>query len=193
MSTEDILVLEHPDRRYAEIVLNRPDKRNALSFKMWEALPNFIHFLEKNEMFRAIVLRGAGRHAFSGGADISEFASKRDTLENTRIYRDTMNSALRSLRTVSKPVIAVIQGHALGGGCELAISADLRIASDNARLGIGAARLGVVISYSNLVRLIHTIGFSRSRKMLLVSETFSAEEALNIGLVDYVVSDSEME
>jgi len=191
--SKEILLLERRERRFAEIVLNRPAQRNALTFQMWKDLANLMDLLAKDEVFRVIVLRGAGDHAFSAGADISEFMSTRDSLENTRIYRDTVNAALRSIRTISKPVIAIIQGYALGGGCELAISADLRIASEDASFAIGAARLGVVISYRNVVRLIHTIGLSHSRKMLLLSKAFSAKEALDIGLVDYVVTAPEME
>ena len=160
---------------------------------MWKELEKCIHLLDKDDDIRIIVIRGADNQPFSAGADIDEFKTTRDTVENTRAYRDIINSALMSVENTGKPVIAVINGYALGGGCEMALSADFRIASENARLGVTAARLGAVTSFHNARRLVRTVGASTAKVMLLFARSLTAKEALDKGLVDYVLPEEKID
>ncbi|MEK6660508.1 MAG: enoyl-CoA hydratase [candidate division NC10 bacterium] len=173
----------------AILTINRHAQRNSLSFEMWEAFPGYIKELNADPSVRVIVLTGAGGKAFASGADISEFASKRTGRDAAALYHRAVEETMASLEAASKPVIAMVNGFALGGGCELAIACDLRIAAESSSFGIPSAKLGVVISFSDTKRLVDLVGPAVAKEMLMTGRRLSAHEALGVGLVNRVVPD----
>lgn len=161
-SSELVRLVSHREDKWAEIRFCRPEKRNAFSLGMWRDLEAAVEKAGEDPDVRVLLLRGEGGQAFSAGADIGEFHLTRDTDEHARMYRDTINYALEAIQMIECPVIAVVEGFAFGGGCELAMAADLRIARENARFSIGAARLGTVVSYANVRHLVGEIGGGRT-------------------------------
>jgi enoyl-CoA hydratase/carnithine racemase len=167
----------------AHLVLNQPDKRNALAFEMWEAIPPLAAEAEADPSIAVLVVRGEGAH-FSAGADISEFRSRRTEPDDVVKYSETVERAERALIDMRKPSIAMINGYCLGGGCELALACDMRIAAADAVLGITASRLGIVYSFLATRRLVTAVGTSFAKYMLTTGAHVSAEEALRARLVD---------
>src|SRR4051812_11132109 len=136
----------------AELVLDRAAKRNALSYEMWSAIPHLVAQVEADNAVSVLIVRGAGDH-FSAGADISEFEARRTHPHAVVHYGEIVEQAEKSLLGMHKPSIAMISGYCLGGGCELALACDMRVASADAILGITAARLGIVYSFLSTYRL----------------------------------------
>jgi len=176
----------------AILTINRHAQRNSLSFEMWEAFPGYIKELNADPSVRVIVLTGAGDRAFASGADISEFTSKRTGRDAAALYHRAVEETMASLEAASRPIIAMVNGFALGGGCELAIACDLRIAAESSSFGIPSAKLGVVISFSDTKRLVDLVGPAVAKEMLMTGRRLSAREALAVGLVNQVVPDSSL-
>lgn len=176
----------------AELVLDRPDKRNALSFEMWEAIPRLVAHAEADDRISVLVVRGAGSH-FSAGADIGEFETRRSDPDDVARYGETVERAVRALLGMRTPSIAAVSGYCLGGGCELALACDLRVAAADATLGITAARLGVVYSFPSTHRLVVAVGASYAKYMLMTGAHVPAPEALRVRLVDRVVDGAELD
>ena len=174
----------------AVLTINRQAQRNSMSFEMWEAFPGYIKELDADPSVRVIVLTGAGEKAFASGADISEFDSKRTGREAAALYHHAVEATMATLEGFCKPVIAMVNGYAIGGGCELAVACDLRIAAESASFGIPSAKLGLVISFSDTKRLVDLVGPAVAKEMLMSGRRLSAKEALEIGLVNQVVPDS---
>ncbi|CTQ59065.1 enoyl-CoA hydratase [Roseibium album] len=172
----------------AEIVLNAPDRKNALSLSAWERIPGRLHELTANPEIRVCVIRGAGRRSFCAGADISEFKAIRSTPEAAMRYDAINVAAFKALKNVAVPVIAAIEGPCLGGGLGLALACDLRIASQTALFGIPAARLGLAYPPDALSDLLEVVSPSDAKKILFTGERFSAESALQMGLISEVLS-----
>ncbi len=169
----------------ATVTLHRPDVLNALNGQMLHDLEAVFTLLTGNPAVRAIVLTGAGPKAFAAGADIAEL-SKTDAASGEQLALRGQ-AVFRKIETCGKPVIAAINGFALGGGCELAMACTLRIASDTARLGQPEIKLGVIPGYGGTQRLPRLVGRSAALKLILTGEMIPAAEALRIGLVDEVV------
>lgn len=174
----------------AILTINREAQRNSMSLEMWEAFPGYIKELDGDPSVRVIVLTGAGEKAFASGADISEFDSKRTGRDAATLYHHAVEATMVSLEASSKPVIAMVNGFAIGGGCELAVACDLRIAAESASFGIPSAKLGLVISFSDTKRLVDLVGPAVAKEMLMSGRRLSAREALEVGLVNQVVPDS---
>ena len=174
----------------AVLTINRPDKLNALNSKVHLEGVQILDELKSDSEIRVLVIRGAGEKAFVAGADISEFA---DTTPVEQ--RDVMNS--RSLFTVletfPKPVIAMINGFCLGGGNELAMACDLRVASDKSRFGQPEINLGIICGGGGTQRLTRLIGESKAMEIILTGDMIDAQTALNYGLVNYIYSAEELE
>jgi enoyl-CoA hydratase/carnithine racemase len=183
------------DRRgpIATITINRPDQRNAISYNMWLELKRLASRVNDDADIRVLVIRGAGADAFSAGADITEFDKCRNNSAQARVYSDAFDGALDAIWDLGKPVIAMIQGFCVGGGLELACCADLRIAADGSRFGIPTARLGVLVGYREMRRLIHLVGVGGASEILLGARILDAHEALSMGLVTRVVTPSRLE
>jgi enoyl-CoA hydratase/carnithine racemase len=188
---EDLLV----ERRgaVATLVLNRPEVHNAFRYDMWRGLAAAMRDFGADPAVRAIVIRGAGERAFASGADIAEFPERRGTPEQAAAYGAAVADALGAVAAVEIPVIAMIHGYCIGGGCELAIACDLRIADTRARFGIPAAKLGVVLGVQELRELAGLVGLGAAKEILYTGRLFDADEALRIGLVNRVVPPEDLQ
>lgn len=173
--------------RVAIVTLARPDRLNAMSLAAWRRVSDIIALTSSNADVRVTVLRGLGDRAFGAGADISEFASTRMTPAAALEYNEAIARALRSIEEFPRPVIAMVHGLAVGGGCELACACDLRICADDARLGIPIGRLGVTLGHTETRAVLRLIGPSRLKWLLMSGELITAKTALAIGLVDQVI------
>lgn len=170
----------------AVITLNRPQVLNALNAATLEELSAAIEDVAADAAVRVVLLTGAGPKAFAAGADITELAGLDEA--SGRAYAVRGQAIFRRIETLGKPVIACINGFALGGGCELAMACTLRVASDAARLGQPEVKLGVIAGFGGTQRLPRLVGRGAALKILLTGAIVSAAEALRIGLVDEVVS-----
>ena len=168
----------------ASIILNRPEKRNALTPEMWQRLPELLDAFEADDSLRVLILRGKDATAFSAGADIESFA---DCYKNKKTAEQTQKqiaTAMQRLYDCPKPTIAMIQGPCVGGGLGLAVCCDLRFSDRTAQLGITPARLGLVYDLVNTKRLINLIGPSLTKDVLFSGRILKAEEAHKMRLID---------
>jgi enoyl-CoA hydratase len=173
------------------ITFNQPEKRNAVSQEMWQAMPEYVADLAADPAIRVVILRGAGETAFVAGADISQFKDRRRNAADEEEYRRISGAGSESLARLGKPLVAMIHGFCIGGGVSIAITCDLRIAADDARFGIPAARLGLGYHYKGMEKLMSLIGPSYTKELFFTARTdFSAQDALRMGLVtrDYALT-----
>jgi enoyl-CoA hydratase len=177
----------------AWVVLRNPARLNALRLEMWEALPATVAALAGDAGVRVVVLRGHGTEAFASGADISEFSSRRKDAGSAAAYEATTARAFEAVLACDKPVVAMIHGVCIGGGLALAACADLRIAADDARLAVPAARLGLGYHFSGVERLVRIVGPSSAAELFFTARQYNAAEAFRIGLVNQVVPKAELE
>jgi enoyl-CoA hydratase/carnithine racemase len=175
------------------IMLNNPARHNAASYEMWLALPLVLKGYAEDPEVRVVVLRGEGEKAFSAGADISQFKEKRTGTEAVKEYNAAADSANRALREFPKPLIAMIRGYCIGGGTAIAVACDIRIASDDARFGVPAAKLGLGYRFEGIERLADIVGPAFAAEIFYTARQFSAQEALQMGLVNRVVPAAEIE
>lgn len=175
------------------LVFNQPHKHNAITFDMWQGIAGAVKAFASDDSLRVVIVSGAGEKAFSAGADISEFEDKRASSESVEVYDRATLEAVESLVHIDKPTIAMIQGYCIGGGTELALSCDMRIASEDARFGIPAAKLGLAYRWNEVYPLVQLVGPSFAKEILFTGRQFSAEEALRMGMVNRVVPRSELE
>ncbi len=185
----DVLKVEKLDGRIALLTVNRPDKMNALNGEVRCALVGALADLRDDDEVRVIVLTGAGDRAFIAGADIKEFEGATPVQQLRAMVRGNIYSAMEDF---PKPIIAMIHGYCLGGGCELAMACDIRIASDRARLGQPEINLGIIPGGGGTQRLPRLVGEGRALKLILTGDMIGAEEAGRIGLVDEVVPADEL-
>ena len=174
----------------AIVTLDRPKVLNALNAATLAELDSAFDELADNPAMRVILLTGAGGRAFAAGADIRELAAL--TAEDGHAFALRGQAVLRTIETLGKPVIACIQGFALGGGCELAMACTLRLAADDARLGQPEVKLGIIAGYGGTQRLPRLVGRGAALKLLLTGAIIDAREALRIGLVDEVVPAADL-
>lgn len=172
------------------ITLNRESKLNALTIKTLQEIKAAVDLAQTDDAVKGIILTGAGPKAFAAGADISEFAHFSEE-QATRMSADG-HDVMNSIENSDKPVIAAVNGFALGGGCELAMACHMRVASDNARFGQPEVNLGVPPGYGGTQRLIQLIGKGKAIELLLTADAIDAATALQLGLVNYVVPQEEL-
>lgn len=182
------LIVERNDA-VVTVTLNQAAKLNAVSLAMWDRLGQVFAELDRDLDLRCIILRGAGERAFSVGADISEFEEHRSTAEKAKAYGKCTHGAMEHITACRHPVVARIDGLCVGGGLELATTADIRICSARSRFGIPIKRLGLVVAYAELDPLIQLIGPSNAKEILLEGQIFDATRAYDMGLVNRVVDD----
>lgn len=168
----------------ATLKIDRPEKRNAMSLEMWAAIPDLIDRVDGDEHIKVLVVRGDDH--FSAGADISEFATVRSGAAGGRAYNATVDAAEVAVADLAKPTIAAVTGFCIGGGCELALACDMRIASEEARLAITPAKLGLVYTLRSTRTLVETVGPAWARQILFTGDQLDARQALQIGLVNEV-------
>lgn len=172
------------------ITINRPDKLNALNKQVMADLQAVMHEVEDNAAIKAVILTGAGQKGFVAGADISEFIGL-NSGEGMDLARRGQEIFFR-IENCSKPVIAAINGFALGGGCELAMACHFRIASENAKFGQPEVNLGLIPGYGGTQRLVQLIGKGRALELLMTGGMIDAPTALQYGLVNYIVPQEEL-
>ncbi len=187
--TYETLLLEKRDR-VAIITINRPDKRNALNIKTREEGAALLEELRNDPSVGVVVFTGAGEKAFIAGADIAEFAGRTSITQ-----RDVMmgRSLFTAVDTFPKPVIAMINGFCLGGGCELALACDIRIASENAQFGQPEINLGIIPGGGGTQRLTRLVGEGKAMELILTGQFIDAKTAYAIGLINHVVPADQLE
>ena len=172
------------------ITINRPDKLNALNKKTVQEIGMAVKNGEADSDVKAIILTGAGQKSFVAGADITEFVGL--TVEQGKQLAKAGQDVFRSIETCSKPVIAAVNGFALGGGCELSMACHLRVASENAKFGQPEVNLGLIAGYGGTQRLIQYIGKTKAIELHMTGDLINAEQALQLGLVNYVVTQEQL-
>ncbi|MGH9908337.1 MAG: enoyl-CoA hydratase/isomerase family protein [Pyrinomonadaceae bacterium] len=185
----ETLLLERRER-VAIITINRPDKRNALNIKTREEGAALLDELRGDDSIGLVVFTGAGDKAFIAGADIAEFAGRTAIMQRDVMTRDSLFTAIDSF---PKPVIAMINGYCLGGGCELALACDLRIASETASFGQPEINLGIIPGGGGTQRLTRLVGEGKAMEMILTGDIIDAKTAFAIGLVNHVVPADQLE
>ena len=188
----DIVLTEIRDN-IATVILNRPEKLNALSKALWRRVGEVIADLSADESLRCLVLRGAGSKAFSPGADITRFETERADLAQAREYGRVMHATMETIRRCQHPTLAMIHGICVGGGLELALMCDLRICGESSRFGVPVNRIGVTMAYPEIAALIDLVGRATALEILLEGRVFGAQEAKEKGLVTRVVPDHRVE
>jgi enoyl-CoA hydratase/carnithine racemase len=171
----------------ATITIDRPAKRNAMSYEMWSAIPPLVDTVAADDSVRALVIRGTDH--FSAGADISEFATLRADAAGAERYSQAVHDGERAIVALAKPTIAAITGVCVGGGCEIALACDLRIGAADARFGITPAKLGIVYNFTSTKQLVDAVGPAWARQILFTGEIIDAATALRVGLVNELHDD----
>jgi enoyl-CoA hydratase len=175
------------------IIFDQPARRNAINSAMWRGIAPAIAQFNADPNVRCIAFRGAGTEAFSAGADISEFDTKRADAATAIEYEDHVETLLRAIQTSPKPSVAMIYGFCLGGGVEIALACDLRYCAASGQFGVPAARLGLAYNVEGHKRLLETVGHARAREIMFLGRRYNAEEALAMGLVHRVVAVEKLE
>lgn len=183
-------ILTEKNERALVITLNRPDKLNALNIELLQEVKHAVDQAQSDQDVRGIIITGSGTKAFAAGADIAEFAEF-NVKEGTKMSSDG-HAVMASIEQSAKPVIAAVNGFALGGGCELAMACHFRIASDTAKFGQPEVNLGLPPGYGGTQRLAQIVGKGLALEMLLTAKTIDAAEAHRIGLANSVVPADEL-
>ncbi|MCW3103537.1 MAG: enoyl-CoA hydratase [Bacteroidetes bacterium] len=183
-------LLSSNDNGILTITINRPDKLNALNKKTVSEIGEAIAAAKADDAVKAIIITGSGPKSFVAGADIAEFVGL--SVEQGKALAKAGQDVFRSIETCPKPVIAAVNGFALGGGCELSMACHLRIASDNAKFGQPEVNLGLIAGYGGTQRLIQYIGKTKAAELHMTADMINAEQALNLGLVNYVVAPDQL-
>ena len=181
------------DGSVLHIRFNNPAKHNALSVDMWEAVPPLLDRAEKDDGVRMVVLSGEGEKAFVSGADISQFEDMRAAKEAVKRYEAMAEAALQGIHDFAKPTIACIRGYCIGGGVNVAICCDIRIASENSIFSIPATRLGLGYRYSAMKNLTDLVGPGFAKDIFFTARRLDAAEALRIGLINRVAEPDGLE
>ena len=193
MLQEEDTVLQETAGYIATVTLNRPEKLNALTQNMWERVGAIFRKLDGDEHLRCIILRGAGDKAFSAGADISEFNSFRNNSQQARRYGELLHEAMGAIQNCRHPVVASIKGLCVGGGLELALVCDIRVAGLSGRFGVPINKLGLVMAYPEIGALVKLVGPAVALEILFEGQVFGTSEAKEKGLINKVVPDESVD
>ncbi|HMA26623.1 MAG: enoyl-CoA hydratase/isomerase family protein [Solirubrobacterales bacterium] len=186
------LLVDEPAEAVARVTLNRPDSRNALDHELLDGLAAAMPSLDRGIDVRCVLITGAGK-AFSAGYDIAAIPSETFERDAEALVAHPFHAALEAIAAHPWPVIAAINGHALGGGLELTLTCDLRIGASGAKLGMPPAKLGLIYGHTGLQRFIDAIGVPRTKELFLTGRNLSADRAEEIGLIHEVVAEAELE
>jgi enoyl-CoA hydratase/carnithine racemase len=186
-------MLAKKDGAIGWMLFNNPARHNAVSIDMWRAIPEILAEFERDQTIRVVVLGGVGGKAFISGADISEFEQKRSLRENISQYNAVSGEANTAIIGCSKPTLAMIEGYCIGGGVGVALCCDLRLAADNSRFGVPAAKLGLGYAYGGIKRLADLVGPAFAKEIFFTGRQFDATEALQMGLINRVRPATELQ
>jgi enoyl-CoA hydratase/carnithine racemase len=186
-------VLVRRDGSLATVTFNRVDLHHAFDLAMWQRLGETMDALSAEDDLGCVILRGAGRAAFSAGADIAAFAAERGTRAQEDRYAQVFHQAMQSIRLCRHPVVAMIMGHCLGGGAGIASMCDFRVGGEGIRFGITARNLGLWYPYAELDAILQMVGTGVAAELLIEGRVFSGTEAYEKGLLSRVVADDAVE
>lgn len=190
--TENSLLVRH-EAPLGWMIINRPHRRNALNYETWLKMAEAVEELNADPDVRVIIMRGVTLEAFISGADISEFPSHRADAEQAKRYRSAPGNATSALVNSPKPIVAMLAGICIGGGLQVALSCDVRIAARGTRFGIPAARLGLAYPLEGVLSLSQIAGPANARDILMSARIFDAEEALRMGIITRIVEPADLE
>jgi len=176
--------------RVATVTLNRPAMRNAMTLSMWKGIAEIFKQLGENREVRAIIFTGADGN-FSVGADVSEFAAVRSSARDSADYEVAVDASSDAIAGVPQPVIAVVEGYCLGGGCHLSMACDFRFADPTAQFGIPSANLSIIYGVRSTKRLLGLVGLTKAKRILYAAERIAASDAMHVGLVDHLGADAK--
>ncbi len=185
MTARDEILVDRDETGIVVVTLNRPAKRNAVSFAMWQRLGELFTGFARDGDARIVILTGAGGH-FSAGADISEFPAMRSEPKAARAYGEAGHAATLAIRDLPVPTIAAAHGFCVGGGCGIALACDLRVGDATTRMGIPAAKRGIVYSVLDTELLLRTVGLPRAKLVLYSGNIFPVQNCREMGLLDVV-------
>ncbi len=186
-------MLAHKADGVGTMTVNNPEKRNAVSFAMWKAAEEILADFASDPAIRVVVVTGAGGKAFVSGADVSKFDNERSEVEAVQRYNAATEAIYSGLHRFPKPTIAKINGFCIGGGLGLAVSCDLRIATDNSKFALPAGKLGLGYGFAPLRRLTDVVGLPFAKEIFFTARQFTAREAEMMGLVNRLLAESEIE
>lgn len=169
------------------MIFNNPERHNAVSLEMWQGALEIMADFNADRSIRVMVLGGAGEKAFVSGADISKFADERQKADALAVYQETTEKVYETLQSMAMPTIAMINGYCIGGGTAIAACCDIRVAAENAKFGVPAAKLGLGYGLARAKPLVDLIGPSYAKEMFFTARQFDATEAKEMGLVNRVV------
>jgi len=185
-------ILAHIDTSVGHIVFNNPERYNAVSLEMWDAVTLALEAFSTNEEVRVVVLSGAGGKAFVSGADISKFEKERGSKEATEHYNKRLQVVYSAIEQFPKPTMAMINGHCIGGGLNLATCVDFRVASSKSRFSMPAAKLALGYPFDAIRRLFNAVGPASAKQMMFTAKPIDADAALRLGLVQEIVEEDAL-
>ncbi|MDH3689058.1 MAG: enoyl-CoA hydratase-related protein [Gammaproteobacteria bacterium] len=188
----ETLVYVNRENEIARLILDRPEKRNAINLAMWQRIPLLVAKVESDSKIKVIIVQGRDDAVFAAGADLDEIGEVLASREASGRYVDAVHRAEDAIGTCSKPTLAMIQGHCVGGGLELAMACDLRFASTTSRFAIPPAKLGLVYSMASTCRLVSLVGVAKAKELLFSGRSFDAHEAAQIGLINQLFDPGEV-
>jgi len=186
-------MIARKDKHIGWLTFNNPARHNAVSLEMWEGLACIAEDFTADSDIRVVIVQGAGGKAFISGADISEFEDQRHS-SNSAVHYDAISAkGMQALKNINKPTIAMIHGYCIGGGVAVALNCDIRIASDNSKFAVPAAKLGLGYEYAGVRKLVDVVGPSFAQEIFFTARQFSAQEALSMGLINRMVAADAIE
>lgn len=185
-------MLAHVDGACGHVIFNNPERYNAVSLEMWDAVEQALNAFAEDDTVRVVVLSGAGGKAFVSGADISKFEQERGSKDATDHYNARLKVVYETIENYPKPTIAMINGHCIGGGLNLAACTDIRIASAKSRFAMPAAKLALGYPFDAIRRLMNAVGPGTAKQLMFTAKSIDAETALRMGLVQEVVGEDDL-
>ncbi|MGI9433497.1 MAG: enoyl-CoA hydratase [Geminicoccaceae bacterium] len=186
-------MIARKDGAIGHVIFNNPERHNAVSLEMWDALDIILEAYETDPDIRVVVLSGAGGKAFVSGADISKFEKERGSTDAIQRYNSRVREIYQRIERFQKPTIAMIKGHCIGGGLNLAVCSDLRFCSTSSKFAMPAAKLGLGYPYDAIRRLVNAVGPAAAKQLMFTAKSIDADAALNLGLVQEIIPADDLE
>ena len=171
-------IISEIENKVVTVTFNRPDQHNAIDYDGWIELTRVVKEISQNDNIRVAIFKGAGSKSFSAGADIKDFEVHRFDSASSKIYSDAFDGALDAIEALPIPTVSMIRGICVGGGCELSMATDIRIASEESKFGIPVAKLGILVGYREMKRLINLVGVGNASYILLSGKIIDSKDCL---------------